>query len=190
MSILDNMSPEALAAWASLNAAYGQPLNVNSAYRDPEHNARVGGAKQSQHMHGNAFDVDVAGLPENERLALINLARQNGFGGIGVYDNSLHFDVAGERMWGPDYTNKSIPGWVNGINGTTPLTYGQATSVPGLVPEDQPKGLLDAAQMALGSIQRDQPSMEPIQQQPRQAYAPQRRDIASPYLQLFESLRA
>ena len=66
------------------------------------------------------------------------------------------------------------------------LTYGQAASAP----ESQPKGLLDAAQMALDSIQRDQPSMEPIQQQPRQAYAPQRRDIASPYLQLFESLRA
>tara|TARA_R110000868_G_scaffold187432_4_gene429962 strand:+ start:2738 stop:3151 length:414 start_codon:yes stop_codon:yes gene_type:complete len=34
-------------------------LSVDSAYRCPEHNAAVGGAKQSQHMLGLALDLHI-----------------------------------------------------------------------------------------------------------------------------------
>lgn len=108
-----NMSPSALAAWDSLVQKYGD-LKVNSAYRSPEHNKRVGGAKHSQHTHGNAFDVDVSGVSRAERLALIEQARASGFKGIGVYDNALHFDVGPDRAWGSDYTRNSLPEWAGG----------------------------------------------------------------------------
>lgn len=108
------VTPAAMKAFASLEGAWGQPLTVNSAYRTPEHNAKVGGAKDSQHTHGNAFDVDVSGMSEEQRLALTERAKASGFKGVGVYDNSLHFDVGPERAWGADYTRNSLPAWAGG----------------------------------------------------------------------------
>ncbi|MBP8216073.1 MAG: DUF882 domain-containing protein [Thauera sp.] len=100
----------AKAAFDRLSGAVG-PLNITSGYRDPEHNAAVGGAKDSQHTHGNAFDIDVSGMPQEQRQDLIRQARAAGFAGIGVYDNALHFDVGGDRAWGPSYGRESLPAW-------------------------------------------------------------------------------
>lgn len=112
------MSPEALAAFAALESAAGRGFGVNSAYRSEEHNAKVGGAKHSQHTKGNAFDIDVADLSEAERVALIQQARAAGFGGVGVYNNALHFDVGATRAWGADYRSGSIPDWARGAIGS------------------------------------------------------------------------
>ena len=105
------MSEAALAAWSGLTDAWGQPLTVTSAYRDPKRNEEVGGAKGSQHMHGNAYDVDTSHLSHDERLALADAAWNAGFRGIGFYDNSMHFDVADPRAWGPSHSRDSIPEW-------------------------------------------------------------------------------
>lgn len=105
------ISPEAETAFRTLEGTWGRPLRVNSAYRDPKKNAAVGGAKGSQHIHGNAFDVDVSDLSQEERVNLIKSARASGFRGIGVYNNSLHFDVGGDRAWGPSYGRESLPSW-------------------------------------------------------------------------------
>lgn len=99
------------ASFAALSASWGEPLKVNSAYRDPEHNARVGGARNSQHTHGNAYDVDVSHYSREQRLDLIRQARAAGFRGVGVYDNALHFDVGPDRSWGPSYGRDSLPSW-------------------------------------------------------------------------------
>lgn len=57
-----------------LRNAYGKPIIVNSGYRSPELNRAIGGAKNSQHMRGQA--ADIKGTPsatsthaqENRRL--------------------------------------------------------------------------------------------------------------------------
>jgi len=105
------MSPEALAAWERLSGSF-PGLNITSAYRDPAHNARVGGAKGSQHMHGNAYDVSTAGMSQESLGDLLAGAQDAGFTGIGVYDDSLHFDVGPPRAWGPSYGRESLPAWV------------------------------------------------------------------------------
>ena len=105
------VSEAAAAAYGRLVDAYGQPLTINSAYRDPKKNEEVGGAKGSQHLHGNAYDIDVTGKTNEERVALANLAWDAGFRGMGFYDNSLHFDVGEPRGWGPSYSRDSIPEW-------------------------------------------------------------------------------
>lgn len=105
------MSQQALDAWQRFEQATGQGWGINSAYRDPERNKAAGGASKSQHMNGNAFDVDVSALSTDERNELIRKARAAGFGGVGVYNNALHFDVAGERNWGPDFKSGSTPSW-------------------------------------------------------------------------------
>lgn len=118
-----NVSAPAMASFKALEDAIGYPLKVNSAFRDAAHNEAVGGAKGSQHVHGNAFDVDVSGMSVEQRQDLIRRARAAGFSGIGVYDNALHFDVGGDRAWGADYHRGSLPEWaadavVSPIGGT------------------------------------------------------------------------
>lgn len=104
------LTPQAIAAFGNLSSIFPD-LTVNSAYRDPAHNARVGGAKNSQHTHGNAYDISTAGMSQDQVGALIDAAQNSGFRGIGVYDNSVHFDVGPERAWGPSYGHESLPGW-------------------------------------------------------------------------------
>jgi uncharacterized protein YcbK (DUF882 family) len=41
---------------------FGRPLNVNSGYRGPALNKAIGGAKNSQHMTGQAADIEIAGI--------------------------------------------------------------------------------------------------------------------------------
>lgn len=118
------MSEAATAAYGKLVDAYGQPLAINSAYRDPKHNEEVGGAKGSQHTHGNAYDIDVSNMPHDERLALADLAWDSGFRGIGFYDNSMHFDVGDPRSWGPSHSRDSIPEWAQPF---TEERYGYAS---------------------------------------------------------------
>ncbi|MBN8189554.1 DUF882 domain-containing protein [Salipiger thiooxidans] len=115
----EGMDPTALTALARLEAAAGQLFNVTSDYRSPSENKDAGGARGSQHMSGRAFDIDVSGMTAQERIELIRLARSvAGFGGVGVYSNSLHFDTGPTRAWGPDYSSGSIPGWAYGATQT------------------------------------------------------------------------
>lgn len=136
---VDNVGDAAKARFTALQEAWGKPLTITSGYRDPEYNKKVGGANDSQHTHGNAFDVDVSGMSIEERQQLIVAARQAGFAGVGVYGNSLHFDVAGERAWGEDYTSATVPEWAKealvtptGAGGgtTAPATGGAGASAP------------------------------------------------------------
>jgi len=106
-----NTDPRLRQFYVDLQKAYGARLPVTSAYRDPAYNAKVGGAKHSQHMKGDAIDIDVSNLPEEDRKRLIKTASSIGAGGVGIYDNSLHFDLAGKRAWGPSYHSDSVPDW-------------------------------------------------------------------------------
>ena len=63
---------------------YGGPRTMNSAYRNPARNARVGGASQSRHMYGDAGDLNnnsyssgncgAGSACQNEWNAMINAA--------------------------------------------------------------------------------------------------------------------
>ncbi len=75
---------------------------INSAYRSPEHNRRVGGAKASQHLEGKAFDVSMANHDPVEFMAA---ARKAGLRGIGTYprSNFVHIDIGPARTWGDPF---------------------------------------------------------------------------------------
>lgn len=47
---------------------YGKPLIVSSGYRCPELNAAVKGSKTSQHMSGQAADIDTGDRQQNKLL--------------------------------------------------------------------------------------------------------------------------
>lgn len=79
-----------------------KPLIVVSAYRSPEHNKKVGGAKASYHMQGCAFDISMTNHnPQEFEIA----ARKVGFRGFGYYPKSgfMHIDLGPERSWGTPF---------------------------------------------------------------------------------------
>lgn len=108
---VDDIEEGVKAALIATQAAFGQALPVVSGFRDAKQNAKAKGARHSQHVHGNAVDISVRDMPIEDRIRLINLASENGFTGIGVYENSLHFDLGKPRYWGPSHRAKSLPAW-------------------------------------------------------------------------------
>ncbi len=49
-----------------IRSHYNAPITINSGYRCPEHNAKVGGAKNSRHTKGDAVDFVVKGVKTQE----------------------------------------------------------------------------------------------------------------------------
>ena len=103
------INDEALDKLQALRDLLGKPLILTSAYRSPAHNRRVGGAKNSQHMGGNAFDVRMDNHDPHEFEAA---ARQVGFTGFGYYPKSgfMHIDTGPKRSWGNPWP-RSATGW-------------------------------------------------------------------------------
>ena len=74
----------------------GRPITINSAYRCPEHNAKVGGSKTSQHLLGKAADITIQSLKPAEVFVLIEDLIDMGHmlqGGLGLYDTFVHYDI-------------------------------------------------------------------------------------------------
>ena len=56
------------------NAKYGvgeEPIRINSGYRSPQLNRKIGGAATSNHLTGCAVDIKVAGIEQALRYAVI-----------------------------------------------------------------------------------------------------------------------
>lgn len=58
-----NLKTLCTAVLDPLREATGAAINISSGYRGPELNARIGGAKKSQHMEGKAADIQSRGMP-------------------------------------------------------------------------------------------------------------------------------
>lgn len=78
----------------------GKPVRINSAYRTPKHNKKVGGASKSQHLLCKAADIVVAGVTPTEVAETIErLVKEKKMiqGGIGIYNNFTHYDIRGVK---------------------------------------------------------------------------------------------
>ena len=78
----------------------GRSIVVNSAYRSPEHNAAIGGVKNSQHVLGKASDIVVNGLSTIEVYNAIEELINKGDmlqGGLGLYNSFVHYDIRGTK---------------------------------------------------------------------------------------------
>jgi len=49
-----------------IRAAYGKPVTVNSGFRSSATNVATGGSKTSDHVKGQAVDIEIEGVPNAE----------------------------------------------------------------------------------------------------------------------------
>jgi N-acetylmuramoyl-L-alanine amidase len=70
----------------------GRPINITSGYRCENHNAAVGGVKNSEHVQGSATDLVVNGMSP---AAVANAAEN--FDGLGRYAGFTHVDSRGYK---------------------------------------------------------------------------------------------
>jgi uncharacterized protein YcbK (DUF882 family) len=108
---MSGVQPVLLDKFKALQNVWGASVTVVSGFRDPVRNKKAGGAKHSQHLDGNALDLDVSSWSTEKRVNFIRTASSQGFGGIGVYGNSIHLDLGARRAWGPSFHSDSVPDW-------------------------------------------------------------------------------
>jgi uncharacterized protein YcbK (DUF882 family) len=89
-----------------LRDAVGKSISITSGYRSPQHNKKIGGAKDSQHVKGMAADIKVAGMTPKEVALVIEGLIESGKmkqGGIGIYASWVHYDIffggKNKRRW-------------------------------------------------------------------------------------------
>lgn len=92
----DNRAIQLAEAFELIRMRCGnKPITVLSCYRTPTYNAKVGGAKNSQHCQGRAIDLrPPAHLSLNEFYSIIRaIAKTSQIRGIGKYKTFVHVDV-------------------------------------------------------------------------------------------------
>lgn len=93
---------------------FGRPVHINSAYRTPAYNKKVGGASKSQHVFGTACDIRVEGISSTVVAGYLEDTHPNH--GIGWYPTFVHVDSRGYKVY-----------WKNSGNSVV-STFGLGTS--------------------------------------------------------------
>ena len=96
----------------------GYPLTITSGFRSQSYNDKVGGAKKSQHMLGNAVDIRMRNKTKKEILEFVEAVVGNGIRGIGLYfparggGTFIHCDIrSGFNQWGPNGSWRGQYSW-------------------------------------------------------------------------------
>lgn len=89
--------PHAMDSLQAMRDIVGSALTINSAYRSPIYNARIGGAPLSRHKFGDAFDISLGNYSKDY---LYHAAKKAGFTGFGLtYNSFIHVDNGRARKW-------------------------------------------------------------------------------------------
>lgn len=125
------VNENALDKLQALRNELDRPLLITSAYRSPQHNKNVGGATNSLHMQGIAFDVRMENQDPHEFEAA---ARRIGFTGFGYYPHRgfMHIDTRTRpTTWGTPFprTITSLPPEPVEISSPVQSTTVQASAV-------------------------------------------------------------
>ena len=92
------VAPRLVMVLQTIRSHFGKAVTINSAYRTPQYNAKVGGAAHSQHCYGTAADISIKGIPPAQ---IASFAREimPDWGGVGVYTSQgfAHIDCREER---------------------------------------------------------------------------------------------
>lgn len=92
-----NMDPKFLGLLDHARGIAGIEFKINSGYRTPEHNSKVGGkprtptSKGSSHLYGLAADINCDN--SRDRSIILNALVDSGFTRIGIAKTFIHVDL-------------------------------------------------------------------------------------------------
>ena len=91
------LHPRLLKKLTELRGIIERPIYINSGYRCPAYNQKVGGVVNSYHLIGLAADIRVKDI---NLIELLEVCENIGFAGIGLYEkkNFLHLDVRPTKL--------------------------------------------------------------------------------------------
>ncbi len=91
-----DMDETLLSTLQQLRDATKTPIFLNSAYRCPIYNAKVGGKEDSQHLLGKAVDISFTKIPVSLRHDFMMMCTAL-FNGVGIDKSFVHVDVRKPR---------------------------------------------------------------------------------------------
>ena len=92
------VAPRLVMVLQSIRSHFGASVTINSGYRTPDYNAKVGGVSHSQHCYGTAADIVVKGKSPAQVAAYAREIMPD-WGGVGIYSKQgfTHIDVRSEK---------------------------------------------------------------------------------------------
>ena len=84
--------PRLVEILQKIRTHFDRAVTINSAYRTPTYNKKVGGATYSQHQYGTAADIVVKGINPKDVAKYVETLMPN-TGGVGIYSTFTHVDV-------------------------------------------------------------------------------------------------
>lgn len=107
---------------------FGKPVIINSPYRCPTHNSRIGGAKHSYHSRGQASDISVSGVTPRK---VAEYAESIGIKGVGLYETNsdghfVHIDTRTTKFYWYGQAEKPV---TTHIKSTTQAPKEETTKV-------------------------------------------------------------
>ena len=92
------VAPRLVMVLQSIRDHFGAAVSINSGYRTPQYNEKVGGVAHSQHCYGTAADITVNGVSVAKVAAYARKIMPD-WGGIGIYEKQgfTHIDVRETR---------------------------------------------------------------------------------------------
>ena len=93
--VLENLKYIAIRIFELVREHFGKPIHISSGYRSPALNKAVGGSKNSQHVVGQALDIQGTAGVTNAQI-------------FGYIRHNLEFD---QLIW--EYGDTNEPAWVH-----------------------------------------------------------------------------
>ena len=95
------VDPKLVECLQNIRDHFGKAVTINCGYRCEAHNTKIGGAKASRHLKGDAADIKVKDVAP---LEVARYAEQIGIKGIGLYETSkdghfVHVDVRDKKAF-------------------------------------------------------------------------------------------
>lgn len=92
----DTVDAELLEVLQRLRRHFREAVRIHCGIRCPGHNARVGGAPDSQHLTGKAADFHVDGVDHSRVIAYLDTTYPVSYG-MSAYPWGIHLDVRKDR---------------------------------------------------------------------------------------------
>lgn len=84
--------PNLIEVLEEIRNNFNKPVIINSGYRTPEWNVKVGGARNSYHCKGMAADIRIRDVSTSDIAKFASKIMEN-HGGVIRYKNFVHVDV-------------------------------------------------------------------------------------------------